>query len=129
MHLKYLIPLFLCLFFDRVCAQDQEKAIRSTFHSISSHDLLNYAAELSSEKYKGRLSGSPGYQAAANWVADQLKQAGVKPGLSDGTYFQWFPNAYCDMLTPCSVTLLSGKNNSQKEYKFPDEILKPNFCD
>ena len=121
MHLKYLIPLFLCLFFGRVYAQDQEKAIRSTFHSISSHDLLNYAAELSSEKYKGRLSGSPGYQAAANWVADQLKQAGVKPGLSDGTYFQWFPNAYCDVLTPGSVTLLSGKNNSQKEYKFPDD--------
>lgn len=120
---KYLISLFLCLFFGRSYSQDQEKAIRSTFHSISSHDLLGYAAELSSEKYKGRLSGSPGYEAAASWVADQLKQAGVKPGMTDGTYFQWFPNAYCDVLSPGSVTLLRGKNNQQKEYSFPDDYF------
>lgn len=123
MHSKYLIPLFLCLFFFRAYSQDQEKAILSTFHSISSHDLLNYAAELSSEKYKGRLSGSPGYAAAASWVADQLKQAGVKPGLADGSFFQWFPNAYSDVLTPGSVTLLAGKDNPEKEYKFPDDYF------
>jgi len=95
-----LIPFLLCLFFIRTYSQDQEKAIRSTFHSISSHDLLEYAAELSSEKYKGRLSGSPGYEAAATWVADQLKQSGLKPCMTDGTYFQWFPNAYSDVLAP-----------------------------
>lgn len=121
MYSKYLIPLFLCLFFVRVYSQDQEKAIRSTFHSISSHDLLSYAAKLSSEKYKGRLSGSQGYLAAANWVAGQLKQAGVKPGMADGTYFQWFPNAYTEVLTPGSITLLRGKSNPQKKYSFPDD--------
>ena len=123
MHSKYLIPLFLCLFFVRAYSQDQEKAILSTFHSISSHDLLNYAAELSSEKYKGRLSGSPGYEAAASWVADQLKQAGVKPGLADGSFFQWFPNAYSNVLTPGCLTLLAGKDNPEKEYKFPDDYF------
>ena len=121
MHSKYLVSLFLCLFFIRANSQDQGKAILTTFHSISSHDLLNYAAELSSEKYKGRLSGSPGYAAAASWVASQLKQAGVKPCLADGSFFQWFPNAYCDVLTPGSLTLLAGKDNPEKEYKFPDD--------
>ena len=116
MHSKYWIPVLLCLLFVQAYSQDHKKAIRSTFHSISSHDLLEYAAELSSEKYKGRLSGSPGYEAAANWVADQLKQSGVKPGMTDGTYFQWFPNAYSDVLTPGSITLLEGNNNQQKEY-------------
>lgn len=123
MYSKYLISLFLCLTLVRVYSQDQEKAIRSTFHSISSHDVLNDAAELSSAKYKGRLSGSPGYEAAANWVADQLKQSGVKPGMGDGTYFQWFPNAYTDVLTPGSVTLLGGDNHQQKEYSFPDDYF------
>jgi hypothetical protein len=123
MYSKYLIPLFLCLFFGRTYSQDQEKVLLSTFHSISSHDLLNYAAELSSPKYKGRLSGSPGYQAAANWVADQLKQAGVKPGMTDGTYYQWFPNAYSEVLNPGSVTLLPGKSNLKKEYNFPDDYF------
>jgi hypothetical protein len=120
---KYWIPVLLSLLFVRAYPQDHEKAIRSTFHSISSHDLLDYAAELSSEKYKGRLSGSPGYEAAANWVADQLKNSGVKPGMTDGTYFQWFPNAYSDVLTPGSIILLDGNNNQQKEYNFPDDYF------
>jgi hypothetical protein len=120
---KYLISVLWCLLFVRAYSQDQEKAILSKFHSISSHDLLNYAAELSSAKYKGRLSGSPGYEAAANWVADHLKLSGVKPGTMDETYFQWFPNAYSDVVTPGSITLLPGNNNQQKEYSFPDDYF------
>jgi len=123
MDFKYLSLLLLCLFFLNGYSQDQEKTILTTFHSISSHDLLNDATELSSPKYGGRLSGSPGYLAVAQWIADQLKQAGVKPGLSDGTYFQYFPNAYSDVLTPGSITLLAGKNNPKKEYKFPDDYF------
>ncbi|MBA4409039.1 MAG: hypothetical protein C0397_06415 [Odoribacter sp.] len=104
-------------------AQNQEKDILSTFHTISSHDLLNDAAELTSAKYGGRLSGSPGYQAAAEWVANQLKKAGVKPGLSDGTYLQYFPNAYSDVLSTGSVILLEGGNNMRKEYQFPEDYF------
>jgi len=123
MYFKYLPLLLLCLFAASAYPQDQQKEILKTFHSISSHDLMDNAAELSSAKYGGRLSGSPGYQAAAQWVADQLKQAGVKPGMSDGTYFQYFPNAYSDVLNPGSVTLLAGKNNKKKAYKFPDDYF------
>jgi hypothetical protein len=123
MVIKYLPLLSLCLFVLNAYPQDQEKAILKTFHSISSHDLLNDAAELSSAKYGGRLSGSPGYQAAAQWIADQLKEAGVKPGLNDGTYLQYFPNAYSDVLNPGSVTLMPGLSNQRKEYKFPDDYF------
>ena len=42
----------------RTQTNDQETILK-TFHSISSNELLKYAEELSSEKYKGRLSGSP----------------------------------------------------------------------
>ena len=82
----YRTLFFLALFITaKLFAQESENTILKTFHSISSHDLLNYAAELSSDKYKGRLSGSPEYIQATQWVAGQLKQAGVKPGMSDGT--------------------------------------------
>lgn len=121
--IKKLPLLLLCLLALNVSSQDQEKAILTTFHSISSHDLLNDAAELSSAKYGGRLSGSPGYLAAAQWIADQLKQAGVKPGSNEGSFFQYFPNAYSEVLTPGSVTLLAGKNNLRKEYHFPDDYF------
>lgn len=120
---KYLSLLFLSLVGLNGNSQDQEKAKLTTFHTISSHDLLNDAAELTAPKYGGRLSGSPGYQAAAQWVADQLKIAGVKPGLSDGTYLQFFPNAYSDVLNRGSVTLLAGENNPEKEYQFPEDYF------
>lgn len=123
MNLKYLFLVICCLTISKAYPQDQKKVDLSVFHSISSHDLLNYAAELSSGKYKGRLSGSPGYQAAATWMADQLHQAGIKPGMSDGSYFQYFPNAYTEVYSPGSITLLPGKKNQKKEYKFPEDYF------
>ncbi len=122
MNKKYLLLLLLAFLVMNLQAQDQEKAILATFHSISSNDMLIDASVLSSAKFGGRLSGSPGYLAVAGWVADQLRQAKVKPGLSDSTYFQYFPNAYTEVHTPGSITLLAGKSNKRKEYHFPDDF-------
>lgn len=43
---------------------------------------------LASDAYEGRLTGSPGYEKAAHYVADRFKAAGLKPGGDKGTYFQ-----------------------------------------
>jgi hypothetical protein len=118
-----LFALLLSFFVTNTQSQEADKSIISTFHSISSHDLLKDAAELTSSKYGGRLSGSPGYLQAAQWVADELKKAGVKPGLSNGTYLQYFPNAYSEVLSPGSLTLLKGKQNQGKGYKFPEDYF------
>ena len=72
------VLFFTC--FEILSAQESDSAkILKTFHSISSHDLLKITEELSSEKYKGRLSGSPEYLKAAEWCAAQFKQWGLKP--------------------------------------------------
>ncbi len=123
MRIKYLLlPVLFLLALD-VYAQDSDKGILNTFHSISSNDMLRDVAELTSAKYGGRLSGSPGYLHAAQWVADELKRAGVKSGVNDGSYLQYFPNAYSIVHNPGTVTLLAGKGNSRKEYHFPDDFF------
>lgn len=119
----FLAFLFIGLSALPVFSQDQEKALLNTFHSISSNDLLNDAAELTSAKYGGRLSGSPGYLLAAQWVADELRKAGVKPGFRDSSYFQYFPNAYSEVHTAGTLTLLADKRNPRKEYHFPDDYF------
>jgi len=43
--------------------------------------------------------------------------------MSDGSYFQWFPNAYCEVFSPGSVALLDAKNKPIKNYKFPDDFF------
>ena len=123
MNSKILLIFVWCLSVLHAYPQDQEKAKLTSFHSISSHDLLSYVTELSSPHYQGRLSGSPGYHAAANWIANQLKEAGIKPGAENNDYFQFFPNAYSEVFSPGSLTLLAGKDNAKKEYKFPDDYF------
>jgi hypothetical protein len=123
MSAKFVVFLLLSCSAFAGFPQGQEKALLKTFHSISSQDLLGDASELTSVKYGGRLSGSPGYLQAAGWVADELRKAGVKPGIGDSTFFQYFPNAYCMVNTPGSVTLLESKNNSSKKYHFPDDFF------
>jgi hypothetical protein len=46
---------------------------------------------LASDECEGRGVGTKGLEKAADYIADQLKQAGLKPGGVDKTYFQPFP--------------------------------------
>ena len=46
---------------------------------------------LSSDAMEGRDIGSPGYDRAADVVAQRFKAAGLKPAGDAGTYFQTFP--------------------------------------
>ncbi len=62
--------------------------------SISSQKLLDYAEELSSEKYAGRLSGTQGYRKAAEWVASLFRKWNISPAGEKGTYLHSFPNSY-----------------------------------
>jgi Zn-dependent M28 family amino/carboxypeptidase len=43
---------------------------------------------LAGDDFPGRLTGSPGYFKAADYVADQFKAAGLAPAGADGTWFQ-----------------------------------------
>src|SRR5499427_8145886 len=52
-------------------------------------DLLRtWLTYLSSDDLEGRATFSEGLGLAAAYIADQLKEGGVKPGGDHGTYFQ-----------------------------------------
>jgi Zn-dependent M28 family amino/carboxypeptidase len=48
----------------------------------------SHIAVLASDAYEGRLTGTPGYLKAADYVAARFKAAGLAPGGVDGSYFQ-----------------------------------------
>lgn len=123
--MKNLCLLFFVLVFP-FCAYPQNEnhsKIQNSFHSISSHDLLDYATELTSAKYKGRLSGSPEYLDAARWVAGKFEEWGIKPA-NKGRYFQYFENAYTEVYSTGKV-IWHGKQGSgnNRELKFPEEFF------
>jgi Zn-dependent M28 family amino/carboxypeptidase len=47
--------------------------------------------ELADDKYEGRYPGKPGGDAAAQYIAGQLRGYGVKPAGDDGSFFQKVP--------------------------------------
>ncbi|RPJ02118.1 MAG: M28 family peptidase, partial [Candidatus Aminicenantes bacterium] len=106
-------------------ATDEAKILEA-MHHIQSQPLYNYVAELVSEKYGGRLTGTKEYEACVEWVESLLKGWGVQPGGENGTYRQLFPNPYtivhpggvCEMLVP------AGKGGAiKKSYKYEDEFI------
>ncbi|HRX10168.1 MAG TPA: M28 family peptidase [Draconibacterium sp.] len=122
MNLKIPFTLIFALSFAFLSHSQTSKteSIEKTFHSISSNELLEFAKELSSDKYKGRLSGSPEYFEAAKWCAAKFAEWGVKPAFN-GSYFQEFRNEYSEVLSLGEV-VYSGKN-MQKTLSFPDDYL------
>lgn len=119
--LKYLLAgMFLVSVTIRGFSQSSHFIDLKAFHNISSHDLLEFATELSTEKYGGRLSGSPGYDAVARWVAGLLQEWGVQPGANDGSYFQRFSNPWTEVLHPGSVKIF-GQNSEDMLLRFPDD--------
>ena len=66
-------------------AQPNEAATVSAAH-VKAHMTF-----LASDLLRGREAGSPGFDIAANYVASQFAQLGLKPAGGDGTYFQKVP--------------------------------------
>jgi Zn-dependent M28 family amino/carboxypeptidase len=62
-------------------------AVLSTSPDILAADLAARTRELADDKYEGRGPGTVAGEAAAQWIADEMKRMGLQPG-PDGTYFQ-----------------------------------------
>src|ERR1051325_4551018 len=71
---------------------------------------LNYIA---ADDLEGRSTFSEGLGLAAAYIADQLKDAGVKPGGDHGTYFQRVPVLGVSTVNRSSVTVdINGDRKS-----------------
>jgi hypothetical protein len=77
--------------------------------AIARSELLAHAAELSSDAYQGRLTGTEGQMKAAQYVADRFAELGLEP-LGDGQagkkrgWFQRYPIRHA-LLDPKHATL------------------------
>ena len=63
---------------------------QSGFSELSSARYLKDVTYLASDALKGRGNGTPELDQAADYIAAQFRQAGLKPAGENGTYFQPF---------------------------------------
>jgi len=105
--------------------QSSDEKLLEIMHSISSHDLYEYVAELSSDYYEGRLTGTEGYDLAAEWVATKFYEWGIKPGGDDSTFFQEFSIPYTLVFPGCELYLHIPQKNSviKKYYRYEADFI------
>ena len=99
---------------------DHPAAAKSTpaFDEISAQTLLSEIRILSSDKFEGRAPGTRGEQLATDYVSDQFKHVGLKPGNIDGSYFQKVP-----------LVGIDADKDSVLEFKTPSKEMKLKFAD
>lgn len=112
--------------------QTAEAKVLAAMHGISSHTILDWVKEMAADKYEGRLTGTPGYDASAAWAADLLKAWGFRPAGDAGTYYQKFPNPYTLVRPGAELTLhipAAGGGEIVKRYAFEDEYYPGSTSD
>lgn len=112
--------------------QTAEEKLLAAMHGISSHTILDWVKEMASDKYEGRLTGTPGYDASAAWATDLLKSWMFKPAGDSGTYDQKFPNPYTLVKPGAELALrvpMPGGGEVVKRYVFEDEYYPGSTSD
>jgi len=99
-HILFCGALIVWTIFALACAIDATKnngattapaEIKPALESITSDDLLRHTKTLASDEYEGRAPGSKGEDLTVNYLAEQFKRLGLKPGNPDGSYAQKVP--------------------------------------
>jgi Tol biopolymer transport system component len=86
-------------------------ASRDRSAAISTNDLLADVTYLASDPLAGRATGSPGARLAADYLAEQLRAAGLKPAGTNSTLFQSFEfNAGVRVVTNANTLAVTREN-------------------
>ena len=72
--------------------------------AITPDDLHEHVSFLASDKLEGRMTGTPGCQAAGDYIAKQFKSVGLRPLGDENTFFQKFD-------FPAGIELQPEKNS------------------
>jgi hypothetical protein len=106
--------------------QNGNEYLLDAMHSITSGDLFEYVKIQCDEKYQGRLTGTPEYQACAEWLAGQFKDWGLTPAGDNGAWFQWYSIPYTLVLPDCGLSMKIPYKNSgiiTKNYEYITEYM------
>ena len=127
--MKRIILIFLAAAFlistDLFLQDDFESRLLKHFHTISSEEMMTWVEKLCSPEFEGRLTGTPGFLASAEWVAGKLREWGIKPAAEDGSYFQWFDSPYTVVNDIGSLTLRIRQSDGSiisKDYVYPEDF-------
>lgn len=116
-HLNRSLPFFVVA---AVCsahaaaAQQKPTAMKppAAMSLITEADLKRDMNAMAGDAMRGREAGTLDEMRASMWVAEQMRQIGLKPGGADGSWFQWWNMRRTRISTPNSSVKLGGRTLS-----------------
>ncbi len=93
--------------------------IEPALDSMTGDGLLTHIKVLASDEYEGRGPGTKGEELTVNYLTEQFKQLGLKPGNPDGTYIQKVPLVGFTA-QPTASFIAGGK---RMNLKFPEDYV------
>jgi hypothetical protein len=90
------------------------------FAAISEADMKTFLTYLASDELQGRQVYTEGYGLAAAYVADHVRQWGLKPMGDNGTYFQAVKNRSYNVTRNSSVTVEA--NGQTRTFRHGDHV-------
>ena len=99
---------------------------RSTRPSVSSRQSTStrcsaHTKTLSADEFEGRAPGGKGEELTVNYLVDQFKKIGLKPGNTDGTYTQKVPLVGITGAEARPLTFAKGPKKQTLKWK--DEVV------
>ena len=77
----------------------------------SSAEIGRRIERLSSDEFEGRAPSTPGGQAASQYIADEMKSAGLEPMGTNGSYFQPVELTAATVLPSSTMTISAGETS------------------
>jgi Zn-dependent M28 family amino/carboxypeptidase len=102
------------------CAQPP-KAEKVAFPVIDGGAILQHTKVLASDEFEGRAPGTKGEESSVNYIVEQFKKLGLKPGNTDGSYIQKVP--LVGITADPKVTLKFQKSDKEQALKFKDDFV------
>jgi len=91
------------------CTSEQPEPPKGDLSATSSaSDLSRRIEKLSSDDFEGRAPSTPGGQAASQYIADEMAEAGLAPAGDKGTFFQTVELTAATVLPGSTMSISNG---------------------
>ncbi len=92
------------------------------FPAIEADAVLGHVRILASDEYEGRAPGTKGEDLTTAYITDQFKKVGLKPGNTDGSYFQDVPLVGITA-DPGAMLTFSKMSSVRQKLRFKDDFV------
>src|ERR1700730_11552796 len=115
---RFFVAITLATIMSIFAADKPEEKLKAGLDVITPDGMLAHIKALSSDEFEGRAPGTKGEELSVNYMTDQFKKIGLRPGNLDGTYVQEVPLAGIK-----SEPKMSFATGTTTELKYPDDYV------